>query len=357
MSLRILKAELGDQRREWVQLHERWADREPMAHPGYVTPFLAASERAVCVCWEDAAGQVLFPLILRELGGEAWAGGVTYRDATTPYGYGGPFAIGLPDAEDFWNAFDAWAEAEGIVSLVARLSLFQDQLLPFRGESSVVMQNVVRTLELGDEAMRMDYEHKVRKNINKAERSGLSVEVDLEGSRLGEFLNIYAHTMSRRNASDSFHFDESFFRALTRDLSGGWCFFHVLKDGRVVSSELVLVGARHLYSFLGGTDSAFYEFRPNDLLKHHVIGWGRENGKEAFVLGGGYGADDGIFRYKLSFAPQGARDFSIGKRVFDEMAVRELVALRQERQPHWKPQPRFFPEYRAPSEVLETTTP
>ena len=39
------------------------------------------------------------------------------------------------------------------------------------------------------------------------------------------------------------------------------------------------------------------------------------------MLGGGYGADDGIFRYKRSFAPHGLVPFFVGRRVLAAGAV------------------------------------
>ena len=37
--------------------------------------------------------------------------------------------------------------------------------------------------------------------------------------------------------------------------------------------------------------------RANDFLKFEVIKWAKEKGFKNYVLGGGYGTDDGIFQY------------------------------------------------------------
>ena len=44
------------------------------------------------------------------------------------------------------------------------------------------------------------------------------------------------------------------------------------------------------------------------------------------MLGGGYGADDGIFRYKRSFAPHGLVPFFVGRRVLEPELYDELTA-------------------------------
>ena len=285
------------------------------------------------------------PLIVRPIEGS------NAVDLTTPYGYGGPYAWGRPDGDAFWNAFDDWAIAQGAVTLFARLSLFPESLVEFRGERTFSQDNIVRRLDLDEAAMLMDYEHKVRKNVKKAERSGLTVEWDLTGQRLEEFHEVYLDTMIRRDAALGYHFPLAFFRDLVAECAECVAFAHVILDERIASTELVLVGATHTYSFLGGTAAEAFALRPNDLLKHAIILWSRNKGKEAFILGGGYTPDDGIFRYKKAFAPEGVVPFYVGRRTYDVEAQTELVARRRQTEPGWSPAEGFFPAYRAPSEI------
>jgi len=289
------------------------------------------------------------PMIVRPLSSEVWAIGSEVSDATTPYGYGGAFAWGEVQADEFWNSLDRWADRENIVTLFARLSVFPDTILPFRGETTLVMQNVVRSLDRDVEAMLADYKHKVRQNIKKAERSGVTIEVDLVGKRLAEFHDVYTSTMSRRGASPGYFFSLAFFRKLMEECPESLAFFHAILDDKVISTELVLVGVDHTYSFLGGSNEASFELRANDLLKHAIIVWSREQGRRSFVLGGGYQPDDGIYRYKTSFAPHdGDRPFFVASRVFDEVSNGLLVKQRQLAEPSWHPNEQFFPAYRAP---------
>ena len=62
---------------------------------------------------------------------------------------------------------------------------------------------------------------------------------------------------------------------------------HVLDGGRVVSTELVLLSAGSDVFVPGRHAGRGLRPRPNDLLKHEAILWGRRSGKRAFVLGGG----------------------------------------------------------------------
>jgi hypothetical protein len=64
------------------------------------------------------------------------------------------------------------------------------------------------------------------------------------------------------------------------------------------------------------------------LLKHEIILWGHFAGKKAYILGGGYHDQDGIFQYKKSFAPGGEVMFRVGKKIFDPDRYAQLVEKR-----------------------------
>jgi hypothetical protein len=102
---------------------------------------------------------------------------------------------------------------------------------------------------------------------------------------------------------------------------------------------------------LGGTLPDVFSHRPNDLLKHEIILWARNAGKKAFILGGGHESNDGIFRYKKSFAPQGSMPFCVGTKIHDANNYSRLIEKRRvwenNHQQLWQPRNGWFPEYRA----------
>lgn len=261
--------------------------------------------------------------------------GVQYYDVTTPYGYGGPVVVdGTATPESVKSFYDAWAEccrAEKIVAEFIRYHLFDNAELrdAFPGEVLHVTENVVRRLEDSMDDMWMEFEHKVRKNVKKAQNNGLTVTTDGTGEQLEAFLDIYYKTMERNEAKSFYYFDRAYFQAIIDTLPGQFMFFHVWKDDVVVSTELVLCSEKYVYSFLGGTLDEYYPMRPNDLLKYEIIKWSKETGHQAFILGGGYGANDGIYKYKKAFAPGDDVPFYVGRKVWDEDAYRSLVEQRQ----------------------------
>lgn len=348
----ILSAKDQEEKKRWISIWRGWPEHEVFAHPEYAALFCRNNEQAICVHWNGESGGVLFPLIVRQISDENWSNKQDNPvDLISPYGYGGPFFWGKADPDEFWDAFYQWAGEMKAISCFIRLSLFRTQVLPLREGVHEKAMNIVRTLDIAEDVMWMHYEHKVRKNVKRAINSGLKIELDMEGKRIDEFIRIYYETMDRRNACEAYRFDRSFFEVLKKELSGEYAFFHAFSNGEVVSTELVLLSKYNIYSFLGGTIAKAFELRPNDLLKHEIIQWGSRNGRKNYVLGGGYNGEDGIFRYKRSFAPDGQVPFKTGQIIFDMNGYDQLVDMRAEWEKKqgvlWKPQDGYFPAYRA----------
>lgn len=352
MRFRILDAARPDELAAWIALWERWPAREVMGHPEYVRAFARDGDRAVAAVGEGDGAGVLFPLVLRPLAAEPWAGpGEARWDATTPYGYGGPFALGdgRGDEAAFWRDYEAWCRGARVVCTFARLSLFPEQLArEIPGQVEVRGLNVVVSLSGGRDAVWQEYDRDVRRRVRVARREGVTIEIDREGARLPEFYEIYEHTMRRRFADAWYRFPPAFFEGLLGRLRGHVALVHAVAAGRILSSELALVSARHVYSFLGGTRSDGFRLFPNEMVRHATADWAAAEGKAGYVLGGGRAPDDGIFRHKRIFAPRGVVPFRTACLVHDEAAYQELVARRGAAAgAGWTPRPEFFPVYRA----------
>jgi hypothetical protein len=354
---RILEANDPNDFSDWLAVWDGWIRRDVFAHPAYLRLFALSGDTARCAVWTlDDGNFVLYPFICRSLPPALTGSDKEQKmvDIITPYGYGGPFTWDLEEtaavAHLFWAHFDDWAAGETVVSEFVRFSLFSEDMLPYPGERRESSQNVIRSLDLDEAGMWMDFEPKVRKNVKKAQRNHVSIEIDTAGTGLEAFLDLYYSTMDRRDADTSYYFPRTFFEAIHRELSGHFAYFHAIHESQVVSTELVLMSAENVYSFLGGTNREAFDVRPNDLLKHEIIRWSQSQEKKRFVLGGGREPDDGIFRYKRSFAPRGVVPFVTGQRVLREDLYEALVERRriQARAEGriWNEQTSFFPAYR-----------
>ncbi len=348
-----LSASIPTERVRWLEIWESRLGREPFAHPSFVRAFMADGDEAVLLVDRADEPGIALPLVLKGLAAEAWCSPEEVaRDAVSPYGYGGPFGevSSRATAAAFWRSYEEWADQERLVTTFLRLALFLEEGGSPPWDVVEARSNVVLPLNQSEDRLWSGYEHKVRKNVNTALRSGLRVTVDGEGSGLPGFLQIYRETMERRGAPAGYNYSTRFFEGIVENQRGGYVFFHVWKGGEMVSSELVLLSDRYMYSFLGGTRAAAFRARPNDLLKHEAALWGLRQGLSGFVLGGGYEQNDGIYRYKLAFAPNDTRPFRVARRIHRPDEYSRLTSLRSRSaemsgQP-WAPRPGFFPEYR-----------
>lgn len=319
---------------------EAW-DRAVRSFPDYDVFYLSDYSRAfmlenpqygqpallVYTAGEDRAMSVVFKrdvALDMHLRGKVASG--MYYDLITPYGYGG-FTGRISDWARLSRTYVDYCTAHHYVCEFVRFNLFSDYYRHYDGEVETRTHNVVRSLDMPLDEMWMDFKQKVRKNVKKANSYQLSILIESTPDHLDDFLRIYYATMIRTDAEKNYYFSRNFFETLCR-MQDNVVFFYAVSEGRIISAELVLYGADTCYSFLGGTDNNYFQMRPNDFLKYEVIKWAKEKGLKYFVLGGGYGQDDGIFQYKQALAPNGVVDFYIGRRVFDQASYDYLVNLR-----------------------------
>lgn len=348
----LLDAAVPAERAKWLALWETWPQRDIVAHPGYVEMFAGSGDRTVCACQDARNGGIVFPLIVRSIEAEPWAGGMSDTcDLVSPYGYGGPFGWGVNSPNAFWAGFEEWVRSIHAVSLFARLSVFAEQLIAFPGERVVKGPSVIVRVTCDQQSLLKSYDKSARENIRQAERAGVTVEVDADCRRLDEFLNVYYATMKRLDALPLYFFSKAFFERLIRTLSQQMLLIHASHQQQVVSSEMLLLSQNYVYSFLAGTSAVGMSIRANPLLRHTVNVWAAMNGKQAVLLGGGYAGKDSLLHYKQRFAPTSQGEFAVGTRIFDPIAYQALVDRRLEWErptaSTWTPVPGFFPAYRA----------
>ncbi len=359
-SFRVLEAS-GPSREEWLALLESWSGKEVFAHPDYLALYQTAGHRPICIVYHCSEGRVIYPLMLRDLRMAAFwgpGGDELYDTIAPPYGYGGPFVEGKGDKSvlvaRFFREYRQWALSQNVVSEYITFSPKDECELPYPGTVIVRAPTVVRTLTLSPDEIWRGYKGSVRRCVKAARRAGLVIETDLSGERIEDFLEIYTETMMRRRAAANYYLRPGFLECLNRTLKGYYVYFHALLDGKVVSTELALISADSTFFFRGGTRADASHLRPNHLLKHHIILWSQERGKPYYILGGGNNAGDSLYRYKLSFAPQGVRPLRIGKWILNQNRYEQLVAARRAYEKaqgaQWTPMNNYFPAYRALSE-------
>ncbi len=338
-------------RENWNKLVRSFADYDVYYLNEYVTAFMnedKSNGEPVLLYYENGLDRAINVVFKRDVAeGTALAGKVnakTYYDLVSPYGYGG-FSGNITDYDELNSTYNAHCSEQGYVCEFVRFSLFTDYYKFYDGKVETRTHNVIRSLDITLDEMWMDFKQKVRKNVKKANEKNLEIKIENTGENLEDFLSIYYSTMDRSNAKDEYYFSEGFYKAIN-EMKDNIMYFHVVYEGKIISTELVIYGSEHAYSYLGGTNREYFDLRPNDFLKYEIIKWAKEKGLKSFVLGGGYGSDDGIFQYKTCLAPHGVVDFYIGEKIFDKERYCELVELHKKDNPDCITSA-FFPQYRA----------
>ncbi|BAF59280.1 MAG: GNAT family N-acetyltransferase [Pelotomaculum sp.] len=345
---------LGLQERgRWLQELSALEGLAPDLHyrPEYCGLFNYLGEARLFVYREKTAA-VIYPFLLRRVNLiPALAGKLEQDlyDITSPYGYGGPLAsadAGESVLDGFSRSFAEYCRKNAIITEFIRFHplLGNHRLLEGRVTVERASQVVCVKLYLPEEEIWAGYGRNNRKNIKKACREGLTVVIEETPVYFNDFISVYHHTLTRNQAGQFYYFNESFYEGIHRELKGNFLYAHTLKEGRIISTELLLYNETYIHSFLGGTLEQFYGCRPNNILKHEVIRWAKSRGIKYFLLGGGYRGEDGIFRYKRSFAMNGVLDFFVGKKVHDHEAVSMLEKMMAAEKP--RESENYFPVYR-----------
>lgn len=318
---------------KWDATVRRHGCYEPFYLSGYLRAFAQNGDgEPFLAVYENGTDYAYNAVFLRDVADDKhFAGSLEkgcYFDLSSPYGYGG-FIGAVSDWDALEKEWDRHCEQNGYVCEFVRFHLLSEYRRHYRGDAVPVTHNVIRSLTQTEEEIWMDFKPKVRKNVKHANTCGLEFRPDPSGGRLEDFLRIYYGTMDRTDAKDEYYFPREFFEALS-GMSDNVMLFHAVCEGTIVSSEISLIGSENGYSFLGGTDQRYFDKRPNDFLKWEIIRYLRGIGLKNYVLGGGYGSDDGIFQYKKALAPGGIVDFYVGKKVFDQRKYDYLVEKRRE---------------------------
>ncbi len=285
-------------------------------------------------------------------------------DASSVYGYAGPFGIGLED-EEFrvraWQAMRAvWAE-QRLVTLFTRFHpilanhVFCENMRAaqsFQGDELLRLgRSVSIDLSLSREQRRQAYPKILRQEIQAAERAGLVVGIDESWSHYADFADLYRTTMQKNSAQDRYLFSPHYFDALRTALAGDAHLAVLQQDDKLAAALLFTVRGHIAQAHLTGVNPAFQALSPLKCLLEGVADSARDRGATLLHLGAGRGGkEDSLYKFKSRFSSL-RHDFVIGRWVLDAAAYRELLVEREE---GMAATAGFFPAYRAPIPVSET---
>lgn len=273
--------------------------------------------------------KVVLPIYLRQIMSNDQP--TNYFDAITPYGYGGPLFdedVKERDLKTFWNAVDDWYRNNNVVSEFIRFSLNHN----YSGYSGLLINtlaNVKGHLKTDFEEQWQSFLPKVRNNYRKALSYQLEFKLftgkNIDESCIKQFYDIYINTMIRNKAKAIYFFSLDYFNNLILNNKENLVIALVYKDGISISTELIIKNNDTIFAYLGGTDSDYYQNRPNDFLRVEVMKWAIKNGFEFYILGGGLSDGDGLYKSKKSFFPKDDDViYYTGRKIIDQKVYEAL---------------------------------
>lgn len=231
----------------------------------------------------------------------------SYYDVISPYGYSGPlYNFDLPKDSliKFWEMVDDWYKKNNVVSEFIRFSLNSNYQF-YSGVLIPTLSNVKGKI-IGEIDQWDNFKQKVRNNYRKASGSKLRIEILQDSTnieKIKKFHSIYIETMTRINAEAQYFYSLNYFKKTVELSKNNFLIAFVYYKDIAISTELILISGKTLFSYLGGTLAEYFNHRPNDFLKIEVMNWARKNNYENYILGGGRSDNDGLYQYKKAFFP------------------------------------------------------
>jgi hypothetical protein len=277
-------------------------------------------------------GDVVFACLLRS----------DPADVITPYGYGGPVAVGAaPPVAEFAGAYEDWCARRGVVSsFVVYHPLFANQELALPAFHQQTLTGTV-SWDLESEDLLGGLHRHHRRMVRHAQAAEVEVRIGEAPSDLDAFRALYTETMVRAGADPFYLFGAEYWAILASEVP--LVAVDVWRDEEHLAAMLGLTGPPWLHYHLGASSEAGRSLGANHLAMYALANWGAEHGYTRLHLGGGVGGvRDSLFLYKARFAPGGELPAAIGKAVHDPERYRALTGRAEITYDG------FFPAYRAP---------
>lgn len=212
-------------------------------------------------------------------------------------------------------------------------------------------ETVAIDLSLSTEELEAQTSSKHRNNVRRVIRENFVVRWGSLEQDLAEFVEIYTETMARVNATQSYFFDEAYFRQLAIALKDKLHLCIVEQNGITACASLVTETCGVVQYHLSGSRTEMMKFSPNKLMLTAMRDWAKARGNRWLHLGGGLGGSttDPLFQFKALFSPL-RFSFETIRLVINENQYEQLIHERGKctgAGPEELLKTGFFPAYRA----------
>lgn len=307
-----------------VALHERMEVplRPATLHPHYVAT-------------DAVRNDMLHPAYLSfEAQGECWMHGVhmtdvpgtNYRDASSPYGYGGP--LSSTDDPAFlaaaWRAYLAWMRDQRVVVEYVRFHPALGNERHYGGH--VVDSRPVVSVDLSSSDITASYAPRLRQTLKKAAGAGLVYDEFELGPHAREFCAYHGAAMRQVKADPFYLFADAYYERLA---ATGLPRLGICRRGSAevpwLAAALFLDGRGMREYHLAATNDEGRRLGASSFALHEGALAARRQGMRKLYLGGGTdaSADNPLLFFKAAYSPQ-RLTYRTGWTVFDATAYDDL---------------------------------
>jgi hypothetical protein len=255
-----------------------------------------------------------------------------YYDIFSAYGYGGVVSDvkDKKDVEIFNKIFNEWCYENNIIAEFIREN-------PAINKKKEYIRDALYLKVRTNVYVKTEPDYKIpsssaRRNIKKAIKSGLYVEIDEDLETIDEFIKLYDLTAKRLKMDKYYLFSKEYFYNQKKYLIDNVKLINIKFEDKIISSTLFYYRFNKAVYHLSASNFNFQNLRPNDLLLNEMIEESKRLRCLLLSLGGGTTdkEDDSLFIFKKRFG-QDLRDVFIGKKVHNQKVYNLVCNLWQEK--------------------------
>ncbi len=322
----------------WNQIVDEFEAADIYYRNEYVKSLLVgSSDNAVLFHYSGDGFSVCYPMIIKDIAQSSQYKGLIseneFFDMEVPYGYGGPICVGSNKASEkkFVEQLTEWCKENRVVSQFIRFHpILNNQVNCEKlGIENAYIHHTVVVNTRNDQDIIKNMDSKKRNMVRKAEKNGVSIEIDKQLNDIEEFKRIYTATMDQHNAADMYYFTDDYYRFLKDEFIDYTVLFKAVYEGKTIAASLFFYDGNSMHYHLSGKDIEYRQLAPTDLLLYSAACWASQKGIGNFHLGGGMSENDSLFEFKKGFNKSGVLDFYIGRTIFMQDRYDELLSIRK----------------------------
>ncbi len=151
-------------------------------------------------------------------------------------------------------------------------------------KKQVAFTHLLNVEGMTEEQLWNGYKKRVRRDVRKAEKSGICLEEVSSFNEIDEMYRLYYQTMRRNIAYTTWTKKSlySIYENLVRTEKAKMVL--AKKDGKIIAGTILLFSEDTVYYFFSASSEEYFQYCPNDLLVHHSICLTIRGGKRYFDL-------------------------------------------------------------------------